>query len=325
MSGQIIGLTSSQRQSAAPVSFYETLYNYLISTLGQDFVINGYGESLGPSEYRPWTLTGTGSVTEYVQSGGIFIDWTSWPMSYEIDANGFQNNIGPSGFQTFAKDIGYDWLGAETFGASEADAPGGILYPFGAGFNEKGSLNGIYLPSGSFTYNSAQWSLNGGGYAAMIGLHHPGIGWYFYGVYHDPLTEKLFGAFGTPRWVPSAVYGSFIEACVHGQSTGNGFSILHEAYTVPATQPQKSEPEPSSPYGGQTSDSPGPSSSGNGDSVKVTTTTTQPSSGSGVPATPSTSTSGLPSWAVPAAGVTLIAGGLGFAAYIGAKSGWFTK
>lgn len=269
--GNIIGLNSASARGAASASDLEALYNYLINTLGQDFVINGYGDALGPSASRPWTLTGTGSVTEYVQSGGVFIDYCAWPMEYQIQPDGTVNNPGPSGFQSFATALGYGWLSDASFAAvAKSSGPNGYLYPFPRGYVQSGSVNGLYLPHGTFT-DQGTWALNGSGYAAMLGLHRPGEGWYFYGVHWETLVRSIFNM-TLPATVPVNVYGAFIERCVHNQTSASGsnfsLTISHEPYTVPKTAPQKNTTGPSNPYG--LSSSPGPSgqtsAGGNGSS-----------------------------------------------------------
>ena len=71
----IIGLNAATARNAAPASDLEALFNRL-KVVNKNCVINGYGEALGPSASRPWTLTGSGSVTEFVQqSDNVFIDY----------------------------------------------------------------------------------------------------------------------------------------------------------------------------------------------------------------------------------------------------------
>lgn len=264
MAGAIIGNTSANRKGGAPTAQLDQLYNYLNHTLGRYFVINGYGDALGPSKGRPWSLTGTGSVTQYVQSGGVFIDYCGWPMSYQISPAGAVADLGPKGFRTFAKALGWTWLSAASFQSKETTGSDHRTYPFPRGYVQSGSINGLYLPHGTFQKDHATWTMNGGGYAAMLGLHRPGLGWYFWGEAYDPWLYQLTGPADTPRHIPSNVFGAFIEACVHGQSTVNGrnftLNITHQPYTVPKTGQQQNTTGPSTPYGSN----PGPSGSGKG-------------------------------------------------------------
>ena len=334
MGGAIIGLNASTAKNVAPSADLEALFNYLDATLGRYFIINGYGEALGPSAARPWTLTGTGSVTEFVQQpDNVFIDYCGWPMSWLVNTAGYESNPGPVDFQTFGKALGYDWLSAASFQAGVKTGSNGHIFPFERGFNQSGALNGLYLPHGTFTALGGKWDLNGGGYAAMLGIHREGIGWYFWGTSYHSFINSLFGPAGYPKEVPPNVYGAFIEACVHGQSSAIGsnftLTISHEPYTVNPTAPQKNTTGPSSPYTGSTA--PGPSGS--------TTTKTYPSGSSSTSSLPTVCPSGYqlvngqcvlapsttPSWLKPAVGIGLIVAGGGGVWYLGKQEGWWRK
>lgn len=325
--GAIIGLNSSSAKNVAPATDLEGLYNYLNSTLGKNFIINGYGEALGPSAARPWTLTGTGSVTQFVQGEeNVFIDYCGWPMSYLVNVDGAVTNIGPNGFQTFAKNIGYDWLGAANFQASNKTGADGYIFPFVRGFNQSGALNGLYLPHGTFRTSGGTWTLNGGGYAAVLGIHRPGIGWYFWGSHYHSFSNTVFGPAGYPHTVPSNVYGAFIEAVVHGQSTvtGSGFSmtISHEPYTVKATSPQKNTTGASSPYSGG---SPGPSGSSSSGSPNSAGSSGCPSGYVMINGICQRSTSvGTMTRTKSLVAVGLLAVGIGGVWYAGSQEGWWT-
>lgn len=332
MGGNIIGLNSASSHNAASAADLEALYNYLNGTLGQDFVINGYGEALGPTEARPWTLTGTGSVTEYVQSGGVFIDYCGWPMEYLIAPNGVISQPGVNGFRTFAQAIGYGWLSNASFAAvARSEGPNGYLYPFPRGYVQSGSVNGLYLPHGTFI-DSGTWALNGGGFASMLALHRPGEGWYFYGEHWETLVRSIFNM-TLPATIPPNVYGAFIERCVHDQTSASGsnftMTISHEPYTVAATAPQKNTTGPSSPYGGSSSPGPsgGTSTSGSGSGSSSGSSSSSSSSGQGGSAatTEPATVSGLPKWVLPAGGIAALGIGAGLIGWAGHKEGWWSK
>lgn len=339
MGGNIIGLNSSNAKRVAPTTDLEALYNYLSGTLGVDFVINGYGEALGPSANRPWTLTGTGSVTEYVQNDGVFIDYCGWPMSYLVSSKGVVSNPGPSGFQLFAKELGYTWLSDASFQSPTHIGFSSSGYPFDRGFKEAGSLNGLYLPHGTYQpadqqyFGGAVWELNSGGNSSMLGIHRPGIGWYFYGTSYYSTLTTILGNGGTPNTIPVNIYGAFIERCVHGQTSASGsgfsFTISHEPYTVAATAPQKNTTGPSSPYGGSSSPGPsgGTSTSGSGSGSSSGSSSSASSSGQGGSAatTEPATVSGLPKWVLPAGGIAALGLGAGLIGWAGHKEGWWSK
>ena len=308
MAGTIIGLNRSTAKNVASSSDLESLYNYLNTSLGKRFVINGYGEALGPSATRPWSLTGSGSVLEYFQSGGVFIAYCGWPMRYTISPSGYRAGPTDTNFPTFAKGLGYSWLNGATFTAKAGQTTShGDYWAFARGFNLSGSLNGLYIPHGAFSETLVPWSLNGAGYAAMLGIHRSGIGWYFWGTHNSNLFQTIFQRTAT---VPPDVYGAFIEACVHGQTSASGknysLSITHEAYSVPSTGTSKNTSGSSTPYGSSGSGSGSGSSSGSG-SFHASTSNTS-------------TASAMPSWVAPVVGAGALAGITAGLWYYGAGS-----
>lgn len=285
MGGAIIGINQNGRQNPAPASAYEALYNALNGQTGSAyFVVNGYGEALGPSPNRDWSPAGqTNGVAEFVRSGSIFVDYCGWPMYYQVSTSGVQSTNGPGGFQAFVSGINYPWLDTKTFNPPTVQSfqANTAFYQLSRGFNKLGSMDGVYLGGGTMTRAGGILSIGGGTVAiattdwtALMALHHPGIGWYFYGTYVPP----NFGSKYLPDAVPEDLYAAFILACLRGQSTfasgsGQG-NIVHATYVAPVHKVTSPQPGPSSPY-------PGSSSSGSGStstsSATVSTTTTAPS------------------------------------------------
>lgn len=318
MAGAIIGLGAATAQNPAPTHLLGELYNLLNGNTPKFFVINGYGEALGPAPFKPFGLTGYGSIVEYVDSGAIFIDYCGWPLYYLVDIHGNVSIGSPSHWQTFASQIGYSWLDQETF----ATQPGGSPeYPFYRGYRIVGAQNGVYLPHGTFEQYGVSWALNAAGNAAMIGLHKPGHGWYFYGTYFTNAFVETFGAFGNPVGVPIATYAAFILACLNGETSGPGFTISHEPYSIPYQTQAPPVSAPASPF----QSSPGPSgASSSSSSPSGISTSTQssssPSSNSSVQVVPSPIVkSGGPPYVLP------IGIGLGAASVGGLAYWWWTK
>ncbi len=309
MGGALIGTNVSGRQNAPPNSTLEALYNALNGHTGSEyFVINGYGEALGPSTARLWTPRGADGVAEFVRSGGIWVDYCGWPMYWQNEVGGTQTQLGGSGFDQFVQGIGFTWLDTKQFQTPLFGSVNNVLslpYALTRGYQESGAQNGVRRGHGTFTtpggfagFGGGTWNLNGDGYCALIALHHATLkGWYFYGVYD---TTTMYGNPSLPNMVPVDVYAAFVLACLRGQasfsaSSGSG-TIIHEVYEAPSHTVTANQPGPSSPYpqgtsSGSTSSgsassgstASGSTSSGSG-GVHVTTTSsggTSPSTGSG--------------------------------------------
>lgn len=341
MSGNIIGMGAQTAVNPAPASVLGSLYKALVGNTGPRFyVINGYGEALGPSATRPWTVTGQGSVSDFVRGGGIFVDYTGWPMYNHIDVDGATTLLGPAGFQQFAGAIGYDWLSAEQFAVPASILYGSFgsdKYPFSRGYAVSGSQAGVYLSQGTFStpggilgIGGGTWPLHAQGFAGMFGLHHSGIGWYFYAT----ATPNAVSA-SMPSFVPPAVFASFILACLNGQSNGDGFTVSRLAYQAPYQSSPPSQSFPSSPYpssasgGGSSSSSTG---SGSGSSINPvvtgtgTSTSTSTSTGGGTSTTvptvsPASTPAAVPKWLLPLGGALLLGGG----AWLGLEAWWARK
>lgn len=325
MGGAIIGLGSSNSLNPAANAEYEGLYAALNGQFGPYFVINGYGEALGPSPARPWTLTGSGSVSQYIQKGGVFIDFCGWPMYASVSAGGMRSYNYAQGFQTFARAIGYTWLANEVFSPPRTTATTITPYPFIRGFNLQGSEAGVYLPQG-LVYGRP---VNANGAVAMVALHHAGIGWYFWAVNLTSLAASL-SDLGAVSSIPVSVYANFITAVMKGQgSTANGITIKYAAYQGP-TQTTSTQPiYPTSPYGGNSTS--GSSTSGSSGGQSTTTTTTK----SPTVTTATTCPSGYtlvngqcvanpsPTWVKPAIGLGAAGLGAGIIYYAGKQEGWW--
>ena len=306
MGGAVIGLNSSLRNNGASAAAMEQLYNLLNGKTGtRYFVINGYGEPLGPSAARPWTPTGANGVSEFVNSGSIWIDYCGWPMYYQNSTNGVQTTLGAAGFQSFASAVGYAWLGGETLAPGFGNIAGG--YPYRRGYDLSATQHGVYLPQG--TPNGTP--IAAGGYSSMLALNHGSTGWYFYA------TADGGTAFQSPQAVPTPLYAAFILACLSGKASfgyqGTTITIAHEPYLatqhkVVTTQPGPSTPYPTGSSSGSTSS--GSTSSGSGGVTVTTTSGPGPNSTSSSSATTGTNfvapASGPPLWEV--AGLAAAAG-----------------
>lgn len=287
MGGAIIGINQNGRQNQAPDSAYESLYNTLNGQTGSAyFVVNGYGEALGPSANRNWSPRGQNGVAEFVRSGGIFIDYCGWPMYWQVSTSGVQSQNGPGGFQSFVQGINYPWLDTKQFQTPVETTFSASLsqFPLTRGFDKLGSMDGVYLANGTMVVPGGILSIGGGtfpiatqSYTAMMALHHPSIGWYFYGSYGRTSFGPHF-----PNAVPEDLYAAFILACLRGQSgfssSGGQGGITYANYVAPVHKVTSPQPGPSSPYQGNSSGSGTATSSGSGTgSATVSTTTTAPS------------------------------------------------
>lgn len=247
----IDGLGSARVSNPPNATALGNLWHYLYgwANAGRDVVINGYGSALGPGKYIGWTPT---NVAEFIKAGNVFIDWCEWPMFYQVAVNGTQTTLGAAGFQGFSGQIGYTWLSDETFYVGLSGT-----YPLTHGYLLKGSQNGVFLPDGTTKYaahlplegnfvSSTAYPVATSGVAAMMGLHHPGIGWYFYAAF-DPVPNPV-------QRVPHEVYGAFIGAVLHGQldtivSTAVGdFQVHQSPYSAPTQTLRTTAAGPTSPY-----------------------------------------------------------------------------
>lgn len=290
MGGAVIGIGQSGRQNQAADSAYEAIYDALNGQTGSAyFVVNGYGEALGPSANRDWSPNqGNNSAAEFVRSGGIFVDYCGWPMFWQVSTSGVQSQNGPAGFQQFVTGINYPWLdqkGFQTPVITTFTAPfySVTQFPLTRGFNKLGSMDGVYLGSGTMVVPGGVLTIGGGSlpvattsWTGLMALHFSGIGWYFYGTY------TRAGFVGGPNAVPVGLYTAFILACLRGQASFNSAEgsgqITHAAYQAPAHSVSTQQPGPSSPYPGGSSSgstSSGSASSGSG-GVTVTTTSSGP-------------------------------------------------
>lgn len=244
----IDGLGSSNVSNPPNAQVLGSLWHYLqpwANAGSRNVVINGYGSALGPGQFVAWTPK---TVAEWVNAGNIFIDWCKWPMYYQVNPNGSQTTLSGAGFQQFAGGIGYDWLTNENF---YAGAIRFNTYPMSHGYQQRGAQNGIFLPTGTGDYvqsypsSSYSATLNAAGFAVMMGIHRPGIGWYFY---------SAFSPFTPPNRVSHDVYGAFIAACVHNQVgqartvPGGPMTVRYIPYAAPTVTVAPTTSGPTSPY-----------------------------------------------------------------------------
>ncbi len=298
----IDGLGSSRASNPPNATVLGNLYHYLYgwANASRNVVINGYGSALGPGQFINWTPK---NVAGFVNAGNVFIDWCEWPMYYQVFSNGSQTPLSGAGFQFFAGYLGYDWLTNENFSAGAIRFNG---YPMSHGYQQRGAQNGIFLPVGTGNYvqdfPSGQYAdtLNAGGFASMMGLYRPGIGWYFY---------AAFSPFTPPNRVSHLVYGAFIAACLHHQQgqaisvPGGTMTVQYVSYQAPTVTIAPTTSGPTSPYRVSTSTPPTQSSTSPG--ATSTSTSTTPGA-----STPSSTSSGftLPPWQELAAGAALFGG-----------------
>lgn len=301
----IDGLGSSQVSNPPNAAVLGNLYHYLKdwANASRNVVINGYGSALGPGQFINWTPA---NVAGFVNAGNVFIDWCEWPMYYQVAPNGSQTTLAGAGFQSFAGEIGYDWLTNENFSAGAIRFNN---YPMSHGYQQRGAQNGIFLPTGTGEYvqsypsSSYSATLNAAGFAVMIGIYHPGIGWYFY---------SAFSPFTPPSRVSHEVYGAFIGACLHRQQgqaisvPGGTMTVQYVAYEAPKVTIAPTTSGPTSPYRVSTHTTPksssGSSASSTGGQVSSTSATgTSASSGFALP-------SWLPPWQELLAGGALFTG-----------------
>ena len=243
----IDGLGQSTVSNPPNAQVLGNLWHYLKgwANLERNVVINGYGSALGPGEFEYWTPE---TVARFVRGGNVFIDWCEWPMFYQVQLDGATQQLGASGFQQFAQALGYDWLSNENFYAGIIPRDG---YSMTHGYQERGAQNGLFLPTGSVEY-AQQFSvysypapLNAGGFASMMSLYHPGIGWYFY---------AAFSPFFNLSRVPHDVYGAFIGACLHHQTDQTittpygSFTVAYYPYQVVSPTLPHTTTGPTSPY-----------------------------------------------------------------------------
>lgn len=240
----IDGMGKTTASNPAPVSDLGNLYHAVNGQYDQDITINGYGQSLGPGTLYAWTPE---IVANYVQSGKIFLDWCGWPMYYQVAVNGMKTTLGSGGFQTFASEVGYNWLNDTNFDRTQNYAPGS--YPFNRGYDLTASQHGVYLPHGNFVspggimgIGGGTYPLNASGFSALFALHPPGGGYYVYGTYVG------FDTGSGPAGIPYQTYADFLYAVVHNQSSASGMTISHESYTAPPTSTTAAPTSPTSPY-----------------------------------------------------------------------------
>jgi len=248
----IVGSKSAHAINAPP-SQYLTHLESLIQGLGlgRDVIINGAGESLVPGPSQAWTPE---TVADFVNSGGVWIEWCGIPMYYQVSVDGAFSTLGVSGFQAFAQKAGYPWLDQETWQVPSF----GNSFPFSRGYVAQGSQAGVYLPVGTFVQPGGVLGIGGGsvdlssdGYFAMMALHAPrteapDAGIFVYAVYIN-VNEKLFPLGTVPFFVPAGTIASFLAAVARGDAKMPGATILHAPYTV-TTPRAPTGGGPSSPY-----------------------------------------------------------------------------
>ncbi len=330
----IIGLGKGYDKNAATINDYGGLYNALGGSGGRQsltdryVIINGAGEDI-PYSSQLHKQFDPQIVADFVKGGGVWIDYCGWPMYYTSGAGGgsYGDATGPGGWSSFCENLGYGWLADANFTVPpEITYNPYSKYPFPRGFPLAESLIGVCypaggtftVPSGVFGSGGYQANLTGDGFSAMVVLHPPGGGYYFYATW-VPGFEQVLTA--NASGVPVDTYANYIQS-VLGGNTSQLTCLAYKTNVQHVSSPTTSQPSPTTITGNGSTSSPGPSS---GDGVQVTTKTTYPSSssggsgssssGSGVAASPSSGIS-LSSLAVPFAAGGLILGGVVLGAYV---------
>ncbi len=351
----IIGLGKGYDRNPAPLKDYTDLYTALGGQSGRTsltdrfVIINAASETLPYSTQLHTNFT-PAQVADHINKGGIWIDYTGWPMYYQADAQGTITALGQSGWAQFVNDLGpapahYGWLSKVSFAVPFGTIHGFTTqYPFVRGFPLNESLDGVCYSTTSFSEPGrlGTYPASGSGFASMVAIHPPGMGYYFYGTW-TPLSDVMLN--GDPQGVPVQVFADFIQQVLRG----NMGQITCQAYKTNYQKPAPTSTGQSSPT--TISTGPGPSGSGgsgtgstggSGLSISTSTTTTRPS-GSGTTTTTVTKcpagyhragnacvpnspiTSGSTNWKTPVVGGLLLALGAGGVWYAGNQEGWWGK
>ncbi len=198
----IIGYGSPQAKESPPLSQWGQLYNLLQNATGARIVLNAYGDVCGFAAngnlFTPQT------IATFVAQGNIYVDWCGTPMYYQMASDGSLSTVGTAGFTAFADALRYNWLASSTW-----ESPAlGDLTSLTAGARLP-AFNGVYL--WRTTVNGVPMYQNDT--ALIFGLHHPGIGWYFWAEPAIPLYEDIAAYFA----VTPGAYATFIRACLSGE------------------------------------------------------------------------------------------------------------
>lgn len=288
MAGAIVLLGKNEDRNPAPVQAYGSLYTALEGQISPFFVVNGGGEAIGPSTQINRDFSLPSRIAQFVVDGNVYIDYCGWPMYYSASGGGAVTTLGPSGFQQFASDLQYGWLKNVSF-AFPTVFGASTTYPFSRGF-PLNVLDGVCYNNGSGTSPGGLFGIGGGtipftadGYTAMMALHPPNGGWYFYGTYATLLGSTLpLSSIAGIEWggVNPSDYAAFITGVVNDESNGD---YLCQSYHLITQQPTTVTPGPSSPFSTGTGTGSG-SGSGSG------TSNSSPSTGEGSPTTRPTPT-----------------------------------
>lgn len=213
----IINLGSRQDRNAATVKDYTALYHALEGASSRFMVINGGGEMVGPSQYAAYDPH---RVALMIAQHGIWVDYCGFPMFYQGTESGTVTTLGQTGWHEFVEYLGFGWLRNQQF-----DYPGEYTlkaqYPFRRGFPLSQSLvgvcydaNGVFSqPSGFLGIGGGQFPLTADGFTAMVALHKPGGGYYFYGAYRYSADAVIASAIDG---VPINTYAAFIRNVLAG-------------------------------------------------------------------------------------------------------------
>lgn len=252
----IIGLGKGFDRNPAPVSDYTALYSALGGNHGQQsltdrfMVINAAGEAVGYSDqmgiqYTPETVAG------HIKRGGVFIDYCGFPFFYQAEANGTIQTLGQTGWHQFAAFLGYGWLANVSFipPVGVKNGLGYNFFPFVRGFPLAQSLVGVCYEDGTFVapgpipgITNYTGHLTANGWTAMIALHPPGGGYYFYAVY-TPAYEVLKSFSNSVRGVPIPTYAAFIQNVIQGRTGG----YVCRPYQIAVQSSRRIAPGPTSP------------------------------------------------------------------------------
>ena len=350
----IIGLGKGYDRNPAPLKSYTDLYSLLGGQSGRTsltsrfVIINAASETL-PYSTQLHTNFSPAQVADHINKGGVWIDYTGWPMYYQADAQGTITTLGQAGWAQFVNDLGpapahYGWLSKVGFAVPLGTIHGfSTQYPFVRGFPLNESLDGVCYSTTSFSEPGrlGTYPASASGFASMIAIHVPNAGYYFYAT-GTPLRDVILN--GDSQGVPIQTYANFIQQVLSGNMSG----LTCQPYKTNYQKPAPTSTGQASPT--TISTSPGPSGSGSGGSLSIstTTTTTRPTTSSGgsgsgsvststqahcapgyhyagghcVPDTTTTpaSTGSASKWLIPGLLVAVAAGGV---YYAGNQEGWW--
>jgi len=210
--GAIQGFARPGAVGAPPADTLGALYNQLAAADlgGRYFVINGWGEAWGYAAsgeiFTPQALAAWLS-----EPGHVWIDYCGWPGYYQVQPEGQARLVlGPAGFQTMVKALGFPWLSQATFAI-----PLGFVQPFGVlpfprGFPLLGNVAGTAVQHG--TFDSGQ-PLTGNGYAFLVALTPPSGSLWVYATWTGGLG---------PGGVPPDVVARFVVNVAQGRGASVG-------------------------------------------------------------------------------------------------------